>query len=132
MDAAIASIIVTIISAGASIAVALITTRARIGVPQAPAAGDPPISVPVAAKRLLAVKRFRKLGWGLVALLYLMGAYFIFNAALGFWVLIQEGWKTTRYGVFGTSMLMLGFSLAGPFFVWIGYWAKGRLKRRSS
>jgi hypothetical protein len=75
MDAITASIIVALIGAAVSIAVAFITARSRIGVLPAIAIRDPsdPSRVPVDLPER--AKQFRVLGWFFVVLLYLAAAF---------------------------------------------------------
>jgi len=119
MDPATASIIAAIISAVASVAVALITTRARIGVPSRPQ--HDPVAIPATPPR--SVQIFRALGWSLVGFLYLMGVFFIFGNFLvhgpGIEFMIPE--------IDWTVLLAIMF---GVFCILSGYWASKRLRRR--
>jgi hypothetical protein len=125
MDSATATVIAAAISALASIAVAFITTRARIGVPALPL-GDGPI-IPESVPHGRSVKRtaFRTVGWVLVGLLYLMAAGLLY---LGF----VDGPRWLYYVEPHTAADITSISLtciAGVFFVVIAFWAQRRLQR---
>jgi hypothetical protein len=69
VDSGVASIIAAIITAIASVAVALITMRTRIDRPSVPLK-----SSPTQIKNAPVVRSFRALGWSFVGFLYFLGA----------------------------------------------------------
>jgi hypothetical protein len=86
MDQTIATVIVAVIGAGASIAVALITTRAKIG-PSPPETRDEKPRSTYADSSKGAAKRastriFRAFGWILVIVLYIMGGFMVFGTGI--------------------------------------------------
>jgi len=78
-DTGTATIIAAVLSSGASIAVALITMRNRIGVPQT--SSEPRVAT--AATESTSVRKFRGLGWVLVVFLYLMSFNFFSSLLVG-------------------------------------------------
>jgi len=127
MDAPTASIIAAMISAVASVAVALITTRARINSP--PTVRDPSMPAPTQAEQPAAVQRFRVIGWALAGFLYLMGTVVMALGCYGlWWESIREG-SLKRLPDLGVAA---AFVVAGALFVYIGYWAQKRLRRRNA
>jgi hypothetical protein len=136
MDAGTAGVIAAIISAAASIAVAFITTRSRIGIPQsstvnsspapASASGEPSFkNITERAKAKKKSAALRAIGWCLVALLYLMSVFLITFGVLGSVMVSQGAADPTNF------RFALGFLFAGAFFACIGYWAQKRLNRHS-
>jgi hypothetical protein len=131
MDPATASIIAAIISAVASVAVAWITTRDRIGTlpapsPQRPRTAGP--SIPVPAEQPASVRTFRAIGWGLVSLLYLMGISIVSFAGLA----SIHDWYYASYPQPADAPFVGIIPLLGMVFILIGYWAQRRLMRRGS
>jgi pheromone shutdown protein TraB len=137
MNAWTASSIVALIGAIAFAAVAVITARARIGLPPAITVRDSsnPIDVPIGLTE--SAKKFRVLGWMLVLLLYLAA---IFCLLQGLNVLrIFFNWEQWE-AYFGTQLsdraeiaLYSGFWMAiSVVLIFIGFWAQGRLRRRST
>jgi hypothetical protein len=131
MDPATASIITTIIGAVASIAVAWITTRARIGAPPsaAPAPSDPGSSIPApVSAKATSVRIFRAIGWALVGLLYLMGISIV--SFMG--IASIHDWYYASYPQPEDLPLGVVIALLGVVFILIGYWAQRRLMRGGS
>src|ERR1044071_5098033 len=95
MDPATASIIAAVISAVASIAVAIITTRDRIGPSRSAGAAattdGPAIPYGPARKPGIPRKAFRAVGWVLVVFLYIMGTAFLLLGSVGFFVVVTGG-----------------------------------------
>jgi putative flippase GtrA len=102
MDAGTATVIAAVVGAGASIAVALITTRSHTTPHVVPPAGHP-------------FQISRMIKWGLVSLIYLIGAFFFFGA---FWSLFQADRDT--------SDVLMQFLIGILGFV-LGYWAQRRI-----
>jgi hypothetical protein len=114
MDAATANIIAALIAAIASIAVAFITTRARIGHRQ--------LHSPTEIRK--SIKMFRALGWALVALLYLIALDFLVFGIRDIWVFIE--WHQLENiwlpGLFVMASIVLFF---------IGFLAQDRLRHHA-
>jgi hypothetical protein len=115
MDPRIATVVAATLGAAASIAVAIITTRSRMRAPES--------STIVEAKNSFSV--FRALGWGLVSILYLIGAFYLFISILTlFFDPMNPKPIASAQGAFDAI-------LALPF-IGIGYWAQQRLRRRGT
>jgi hypothetical protein len=136
MDTLTAGGIVVLVSAIASLVVAWITARARIGTLPAKTAGhssslsDGPVDLPESAGQ------FRVLGWFLVLLLYLTAVFCVLQGLNDLRVFRHwDQWQA----VFGSQLadqaeiaLYVRFWLAtGIALILIGYWAQRRLRRRS-
>jgi hypothetical protein len=143
MDTGIAAIIASIVTAAASIAVALITTRARIDVvPEKPVQSTPPnadppdryapyIPIPIEPPRPVDAKRssvqiYRAIGWFLVGVLYFTASFFLIVAIYAICYAILNGEFAANFAM--ASVLTL-ISLC-PYF--IARWARKRLKRSTS
>jgi hypothetical protein len=127
MDPATASIIAAVVSAIASIAVALITTRTRINIPVSPARPTGDILdkefADAQTKPIGSVKIFRWLGWCLVVFLYFMGsALILFSVSFFF--------DPIRYGVEGMSAILAGLLSLSAFCFMVGFWASRRLRNK--
>jgi len=136
MNALTASLIVALIAATAFIAVAIITSRARIGRLPAIPAPDSSNTSQVAIGLPEKARHFRVVGWMLVLLLYLAA---IFCLLQGFGDLrIFFHWDQWA-AVFGSELsarpeiaLYSRFWMAtGIVLIFIALWAQWRLRRRS-
>jgi ABC-type multidrug transport system fused ATPase/permease subunit len=117
MDPATASIIAAIISAAASVAVAVITTRARIG--PSPTVDSPASASPAQRHSF---RTFRAVGWVLVGFLYLVAAAMILTGFAGYYS-VHQGLSPA-----GDLKLATGILLFGVIFAAIGFWAQKRLR----
>jgi hypothetical protein len=116
MDTPTATIIAAFLSSGASIAVAWITTRNRIGVPQT--SSEP--RVESTATQSTSVGIFRTLGWVLVGYLYFMSAI-CFGVVIESLFIHEEPYQSYSTGY--------AFLFGAPMF-FIARWAHKRLRRR--
>jgi hypothetical protein len=135
MDTLTAGGIVVLVSAIASLVVAWITARARIGMLPAKAEGhssslsDGPVDLPESAGQ------FRVLAWFLVLLLYLAAVFCVLQGLND--LRVFRHWAQWQ-AVFGSQLadqaeiaLYVRFWLAtGIALILIGYWAQRRLRRR--
>jgi ABC-type multidrug transport system fused ATPase/permease subunit len=120
MDPATASIIAAIISAAASVAVAVITTRARIG--PSPTVDSPASASPAQSAQRHSFRTFRAVGWVLVGFLYLVAAAMILTGFAGYYS-VHQGLSPA-----GDLKLATGILLFGVIFAAIGFWAQKRLR----
>jgi pheromone shutdown protein TraB len=137
MNAWIASSIVTLIGAIALVAVAVITSQARIGLLPAIAARDSsnPIDVPIGLTE--SAKKFRVLGWMLVLLLCLAAVFCLLQGLNVLRIFFNwEQWEAyfgTRLSDRAEIALYSGFWMAlSVVLIFIGFWAQRRLRRRST
>ena len=121
MDPATATVLAALIGGLGSIAVAFITTRARIGAPAAPLPlDDSPTHENVPHKRSVKRAVFRGIGWTLVGFLYLVAAMF----------LLFGGTEMTQINI-GTSdrAVFSVICIFGLCCFAIAFWAQRRLWR---
>jgi hypothetical protein len=118
IDQATATIIVGVIGAITSVAVALITTRSRIDVPRPTSINEIQGGVYSRQSRSL-----RVLGWAFVVLLYVISTVcyliFIFFSSIAY----------SLAGLAGVVMYVLPSGLLGLLFLAIARWGQKRLKR---
>jgi hypothetical protein len=127
MDSGTATVIAAAIGALASIAVAFITTRAKIGAPTSPSA-DSPTPESVQHKRNIKRTAFRVAGWVLVVFLYLVAAGCLSAAVFmsGVYTFVDRSLpgEADAYGI-------LSFFLLAPALFAVARWARGRLRGRN-
>jgi len=137
MNAWTASSIVDLIGAIAFAAVAVITAHARIGLLPAITVRDPfnPIDIPIGLTE--SAKKFRVLGWMLVLLLYLAAIFCLLQGLNVLRIFFHwdqwEAYFGTRLSDRAEIALYSGFWMAiSVVLIFIGFWAQGRLRRRST
>jgi hypothetical protein len=124
VDAATATVIAAIISAIASISVAIITSRSRIGPAQAiqDTSPDNPIP-PIVSPQRKSFRLFRVIGQILVAVLYAMAVIIIVVGYIG-----HSGQNGSGSVVSDLVTGVINIVVAA-FFAGVGFWAQKRLNR---
>jgi hypothetical protein len=127
MDAGIASIVAATIAAGASVAVAVITTRKRIDILPASLSHDPLMDhgrIAAHPELSASVKWYRKLGWALVVVIYSLAVLFCIVGIGGLLSIFLDTDSASPFFL-GVSIGVCGIILFN-----VGQWARHRLNRR--
>jgi hypothetical protein len=134
MDAPTASVLAAVITAAASIAVALITSRRRIDVlpPVSRKEVRTPANTPSTNQDRAAPasdltsenKAFRFIGWVLMIFVFLLAALFIVVSVAGFHEFYLHPASSSNFWLASSLVLF------GVFLIWIGIGGSRRLRRR--